>query len=50
MKRSRINQIMRAADDLIRHHGFVLPPFANWSPDQFRARTDVRSIIDARCG
>jgi len=42
MKRSRINEIMRAADDLIR--------FANWSPDQFRARTDVSTIIDARCG
>jgi D-lyxose ketol-isomerase len=50
MKRSRINDIMRAADDLIRHHGFVLPPFANWSPAAFKARTDVRAIIDARCG
>ena len=50
MKRSRINDIMRAADDLIRHHGFVLPPFANWSPDQFKARKDVSAIIDARCG
>ena len=50
MKRSRINEIMRAADDLIRHHGFILPPFANWSPEQFRARKDVSAIIDARCG
>jgi D-lyxose ketol-isomerase len=50
MKRSRINDIMRAADELIRHHGFVLPPFANWSPDQFKARKDVSAIIDARCG
>ncbi|OYX20374.1 MAG: hypothetical protein B7Z04_06380, partial [Rhodobacterales bacterium 32-66-9] len=33
MKRSRINEIMRAADDMIRHYGFVLPPFANWTPD-----------------
>ena len=32
MKRSRVNEIMAAADDLIRHYGFVLPPFANWSP------------------
>ena len=38
MKRSRINDIMAAADDLIRHHGFVLPPFAYWTPDEFRAR------------
>ena len=29
MKRSRVNEIMAAADDLIRHYGFVLPPFAN---------------------
>jgi D-lyxose ketol-isomerase len=50
MKRSRINDIMRAADDLIRHHGFVLPPFARWTPDEFRARKDARMIIEARCG
>jgi D-lyxose ketol-isomerase len=51
MKRSRINDIMRAADDMIRHHGFVLPPFANWSPDQFKARkTEAGAVIAARCG
>lgn len=50
MKRSRINDIMRAADDMIRHYGFVLPPFANWSPDQFKARKDASAIVDARCG
>ncbi len=51
MKRSRINDIMAAADEMIRHYGFVLPPFAYWSPDQFRAKRDVaRAVIDARCG
>lgn len=51
MKRSRINQIMAEADELIRRHGFVLPPFARWSPEEFRARRDVaRHLIDARCG
>jgi len=50
MKRSRINEIMRAADDMIRHYGFVLPPFANWTPDQFKARTDAAAIVEARCG
>jgi D-lyxose ketol-isomerase len=50
MKRSRINDIMRAADELIRSHGFILPPFARWTPDQFRARTDASMIIDQRCG
>ena len=50
MKRSRINDIMRAADDLIRQHGFVLPPFAYWSPDEFRARSDAGAIVATRMG
>ncbi|SMR83498.1 hypothetical protein SAMN04488030_3419 [Aliiroseovarius halocynthiae] len=51
MKRSRINTIMAQADDLIRQHGFTLPPFAYWTPDEFRARKDdARHLIDARCG
>ena len=45
MKRSTINDIMAAADDLIRHHGFTLPPFAYWTPEEFRARTDARLIL-----
>lgn len=51
MKRSRINEIMAEAHAMIRHHGFVLPPFANWTPDAFKARKDdARHVIDARCG
>ena len=51
MKRSIINDIMAAADDLIRQHGFTLPPFAYWTPDEFRARqSEARHVIDARCG
>jgi len=51
MKRSRINAIMAEADEMIRSHGFVLPPFAYWSPDDFRARREAaRNVIDARCG
>lgn len=51
MKRSEINEIMAAADDLITAHGFVLPPFARWSPEEFAARkTQARHVIDARCG
>lgn len=51
MKRSTINDIMAAADDLIRQHGFALPPFAYWAPDEFRARqSEARHVIDARCG
>ncbi len=51
MKRSRINAIMAEADETIRRHGFVLPPFAAWTPEAFRARKDAaRHVIDARCG
>lgn len=51
MKRSRINQIMGHADEMIRSYGFVLPPFAYWTPDEFRARKDdAAGVIDARCG
>ena len=51
MKRSRINAIIREAEGTIRSHGFVLPPFANWSPDEFQARRDdARAVIEARCG
>ncbi len=42
---------MADADTMIRSHGFVLPPFARWSPDEFIARRDeARNVIDARCG
>ncbi len=51
MKRSRINEIMTAAGDMIHEFGFALPPFAYWSPDAFKARADdARHVIDARCG
>ncbi|GAB4391157.1 D-lyxose/D-mannose family sugar isomerase [Albidovulum sp.] len=51
MKRSRINRIMAEADEMIRRHGFALPPFAYWTPEAFRARRDeARHLIDARCG
>jgi D-lyxose ketol-isomerase len=51
IKRSTINAIMAEADDLIRKHGFVLPPFAYWTPDEFASRKDVaRNVINARCG
>jgi D-lyxose ketol-isomerase len=50
MKRSTINQIMAEADAMIRSHGFRLPPFAYWTPEAFRARTDARAIVEARMG
>ncbi|SFD28956.1 D-lyxose/D-mannose family sugar isomerase [Tropicimonas isoalkanivorans] len=51
MKRSRINEIMAAADEMIRHYGFVLPPFAYWTPEEFKAKADTAArVIDARLG
>ncbi len=51
MKRSRINDIMAAAHDMIGHYGFVLPPFANWSPQEFQSRkSSAQALIDGCCG
>ncbi|MFZ3583030.1 D-lyxose/D-mannose family sugar isomerase [Loktanella sp. DJP18] len=51
MKRSRINDIMAEADAMIRSHGFTLPPWAYWSPDDFKARKDeAAEVIRARNG
>jgi len=51
MKRSTINDIMGHADDMIRSFGFVLPPWAYWSPDEFVARKgDAAEVIRARNG
>jgi hypothetical protein len=51
MKRSSINAIMAEADEMIRRHGFVLPPFARWTPEEFVARKDrAGAIIGARLG
>ena len=51
MKRSEINAIMAEADEMIRRHGFALPPFAYWTPEDFAAKAgEARHVIDARMG
>ncbi len=51
MKRSEINDIIRAGDDFIRSFGFLLPPFAYWTPEEMRTRrAEIGGIIDARLG
>ena len=51
MKRSRVNEIIRESEAFIRSHGWILPPFANWTPEEFKGRKEeARAIIDARCG
>ena len=34
IKRSEVNRIMREADKFIRSFGYILPPFAYWSPSR----------------
>jgi len=51
MQRSRVNEIIRQSDDFIQSFGFRLPPFAYWSPDQFKSRhSETSAIIEARLG
>ena len=51
MKRSRINDIIAESDDMMRSYGFTLPPFAYWTPEDFKARkAEAKNVIDARCG
>jgi D-lyxose ketol-isomerase len=49
MKRSRVNEIIREADAFIRSFGYVMPPFAYWTPDEMAARRP-EGIIGARLG
>lgn len=51
MKRSDINRVIAEADDFMRRFGFVMPPFAYWSPDDFIARkAQAQAIISGRMG
>lgn len=51
VKRSEINAIMRDADAFMKGQGFLLPPFAYWSPADWAAKGDeVREIVDRQLG
>lgn len=51
MKRSQINNIMREADDFLNRHQFHLPPFAYWSPDDWRQKgPEVSEIVNSMLG
>ncbi len=51
MKRSRVNDILLAADEFIKSFGFRLPPFAYLSPDEMKGRrSELAGVIDARLG
>jgi D-lyxose ketol-isomerase len=51
IKRSEVNRIMREADQFIRSFGYILPPFAYWSPKEFQERKgEAQAIINANLG
>jgi hypothetical protein len=51
MKRSEIDTIIDQGAAFIRSFGYVLPPFADWSPDEFaRRRHEAAGVIDGRLG
>lgn len=51
MKRSKVNDIIRSADTFIRSFRFALPPFAYWSPEQFKKyRKEAAGIVTAGLG
>lgn len=51
MKRSEINAIIRDADMFVRGHGFHLPPFAYWSPEEWETRgAEVGEIVQNGLG
>lgn len=41
MKRSEVNEILLAGDAFIRSFGYVLPPFAYYSPEKMMTKTDT---------
>lgn len=51
MKRSKINAIMRSADEFVRERGFFLPPFAYWSLEDWdKIGPSAKEIVDNRLG
>ncbi|GLQ17988.1 D-lyxose/D-mannose family sugar isomerase [Maritalea porphyrae] len=51
MKRSTINQIIREGDEFIRSFGYIMPPFAYWTPGQMKDRADdMQGLIKAGMG
>jgi len=50
VNRSDINSILRDADVFIRDQGFVLPPFANWTPQDWKGISDASRLVAPRLG
>ncbi len=51
MKRSEINRYIREAEKFFAGHGFILPPFAFFTPEEWRRhRDEAREIFDLQLG
>ncbi len=51
MKRSKINSLLLSADEFIKSHGFHLPPFAYWTPEEWLKKgNDLNEIVKTRLG
>ncbi len=51
MKRSEINAIMINAEAFIQQRGFYLPPFAHWTPQDWRNKgEEAREIVENQLG
>jgi D-lyxose ketol-isomerase len=51
VKRSKVNAIMRDVDAFVRKQGFHLPPFAYWTPEDWKTKGDeVREIVENGLG
>jgi len=47
MKRSEINRFIQEAGEFFRENHFILPPFANWTPAEWRQRSSDTSELRA---
>lgn len=51
MRRSEINAILRTTENFMREHRFHLPPFATWTPDDWKTKgPEVSEIVDNQLG
>ena len=51
MKRSEINRIMRESHEFLRRMNFLLPPFASWSPQDWKSKgPECREIVRNQLG
>ena len=51
MKRSEINHIIRKAEQFIASQGFHLPPFARWTPSDWRSKgAEITEILENQLG